>query len=60
VTARFAVINAVGSGVCGFVGPYVIGMLRDRTCSFTMALVLVAIAPALIVLPAVRRPVTNQ
>ncbi len=61
--AGFAVINAVGSGVGGFVGPYVIGVLRERTGSFEIALLPIAIAPvitALIVLFAVRRPVTNQ
>jgi MFS transporter, ACS family, tartrate transporter len=61
--AGFAIINAVGSGIGGFVGPYVIGVLRDRTGSFEIALLPIAIAPvitAVIVLLAARRPVTDQ
>ncbi|MFC7398117.1 MFS transporter [Chelatococcus sp. GCM10030263] len=59
----FAMINAVGSGIGGFAGPYVIGLLRDRTGSFSMALLPIAIAPvitALIVLGVTRRPMTSQ
>jgi ACS family tartrate transporter-like MFS transporter len=59
----FAMINAVGSGIGGFAGPYVIGLLRDRTGSFSMALLPIAIAPvitALIILIVTRRRMTNQ
>jgi ACS family tartrate transporter-like MFS transporter len=59
----FAMINAVGSGIGGFAGPYVIGLLRDRTGSFSMALLPIAIAPvitALIVLIVTRRGMTRQ
>lgn len=61
--AGFAVINAVGSGVGGFASPYIIGMLRDRTGSFEIALLPIAIAPvitALIVAFLARRPITDQ
>jgi ACS family tartrate transporter-like MFS transporter len=59
----FAMINAVGSGIGGFAGPYVIGFLRDQTGSFAIALLPIAIAPvitAIIVLTVGRRHTTNQ
>lgn len=61
--AGFAVINAVGSGIGGFAGPYAIGYLRDQTGSFAIALLPIAIAPvitALIVLIVARRQTTGQ
>jgi MFS transporter, ACS family, tartrate transporter len=61
--AGFAVINAVGSGIGGFAGPYVIGVLRESTGSFAIALVPIAIAPvvtALIVIAVGGRRTTGQ
>ena len=61
--AGFAVINAVGSGVGGFAGPYIIGVLRDRTGSFQLALLPIAIAPvvtAVIVVAMGRQATTRQ
>ncbi len=63
LAAGLAAINAVGSGIGGFAGPYIIGRLRDSTGSFAMALLPIAIAPvitALIVLAAGRLPTTGQ
>ncbi len=39
-----AMINAVGN-LGGFAGPYLVGWLRESTGSFTMALVLLGVAP---------------
>ena len=44
--AGIALINSVGN-LGGFVGPYLIGWIRDRTGSFTLALITLAMSPLL-------------
>jgi ACS family tartrate transporter-like MFS transporter len=45
--AAIALINSIGN-TGGFVGPYVIGYIRDRTHSFTGGLVFVGVVLAVI------------
>jgi ACS family tartrate transporter-like MFS transporter len=44
--AGIALINSIGN-LGGFLGPYLIGWIRDRTGSFTLALITLAIFPLL-------------
>ena len=42
-----AFINAIGTGGGGFFGPYVLGLMRQATGSFSAGMAVLAIAPAL-------------
>ncbi len=57
--ASIGLINSVG-GLGGFVGPYVVGYLRNRTGSFTSSMIFMIVAPllsaALVFALRIRRP----
>jgi ACS family tartrate transporter-like MFS transporter len=42
-----AFINAIGTGGGGFFGPYLLGLMRERTGGFAAGMAVLAIAPAL-------------
>jgi MFS transporter, ACS family, tartrate transporter len=42
-----ALINTIGTGGGGFVGPYIIGVLREATGDFALAMAVLAIAPGI-------------
>jgi nitrate/nitrite transporter NarK len=50
-----ALINSIGN-LGGFVGPYAIGLVRERTANFSLALAVVAIAPVVAAVLALRLP----
>ncbi len=54
-----AFINSVGN-LGGFFGPFLIGMVRQQTGSFSIALAALAVAPAVLALLVLRVPVKRK
>jgi len=42
-----ALINTVGTGTGGFIGPYLTGLLKEATGSFSVGMAVLALAPAI-------------